>query len=166
MSKYMHFSNTYFLQNRTHYLDPGLRLRYISHNVKHFPRDCCHLREFVKLPSSWPWRVGRGPPTSGSWLHFAGDPRMPGRSPETAGDHQMNSKSRILYVFLQQKLLGPHSGAMFCYTFSYPSHLKNLFLRAFLEDGLPEMPSTLGVLAERDRKQKHHAIAPIAKNTW
>ena len=85
MSQYIHFSNTYFLQNRTHYLDPGLRLRYISHNVKHFPRDCCHLREFVKLPSSWPWRVGRGPPTSGSWLHFAGDPRMPGRPPETAG---------------------------------------------------------------------------------
>ena len=84
----MHFSNTYFLQNRTHYLDPGLRLRYISHNVKHFPRDCCQLREFVKLPSSWPWRVGRGPPTSGSWLHFRGCRGCRGdrrRPPETAG---------------------------------------------------------------------------------
>ena len=45
-----------------------------------------NLREFVKLPSSWPWRVGRGPPTSGSWLHFRGDPR---RSPEIAGEFQI-----------------------------------------------------------------------------
>ena len=54
------------------------------------------------------------------------------------------------------------------YTFSYPSHLKHLFLRAFLEDGLPEMLSKLGVLAERGIKKstKHHAIAPMAKNTW
>ncbi len=50
-------------------------------------------------------------------------------------------------------------------TFSYPSHLKHLVLRAFLEDGLPEMLSILGVLAERGIKKskKHHAIAPIAK---
>ncbi len=50
-------------------------------------------------------------------------------------------------------------------TFSYPSHLENLFLRACLEDGLPEMLSKLGVLAERGIKKskKHHAIAPIAK---
>ena len=50
------------------------------------------------------------------------------------------------------------------FTFSYPSHLKHLFLRAFLEDGLPEMLSKLGVLAERGIKKskKHHAIAPIA----
>ncbi len=166
MSKYMHFSNTYFLQNRTHYLDPGLRLRYISHNVKHFPRDCCHLREFVKLPSSWPWRVGRGPPTSGSWLHFAGDPRMPGRSPETAGDRRMNSKSRILCVFTATNARTSLRCNVFL-TFSYPSHLKHAVLKAFLEDGLPEMLSKLGVLAERGIKiTKHHAIAPIAKNTW
>ncbi len=38
-------------------------------------------------------------------------------------------------------------------TFSYPSHLKHLFLRAFLEDGLPEMLSKLGVLAERGIKK-------------
>ncbi len=50
-------------------------------------------------------------------------------------------------------------------TFSYPSHLKHLFLRVFLEDGLPEMLSKLGVLAERGIKKskKHHAIAPIAQ---
>ena len=48
-------------------------------------------------------------------------------------------------MFLQQKMLGSHSGAMFCSTFSYPSHLKHLVVRAFLEDGLPEMLSKLGV---------------------
>ncbi len=50
-------------------------------------------------------------------------------------------------------------------TFSYPSHLKHLLLRAFLEDGLPERLSKVGVLAERGIKKskKHHAIAPIVK---
>ena len=50
-------------------------------------------------------------------------------------------------------------------TFSHPSHLKHLLLRAFLEDGLPEMLSKLGVLAERGIKKskKHQAIAPISK---
>ncbi len=38
-------------------------------------------------------------------------------------------------------------------TFSYPSHLKHLVLRAFLEDGLPEMLSKLCVLAERGIKK-------------
>ena len=54
------------------------------------------------------------------------------------------------------------------FVFSYPSHLKHLVVRAFLEDGLPEMLSKLGVLAERGIKKskKYHAIAPIAKNTW
>ncbi len=66
---------------------------------------------------------------------------MPGRSPETAGDRRMNSKSRILYMFLQQKMLGPHSGAIF------------FFLIVFWEDGLPEMLSKLSVLAERDIKK-------------
>ena len=65
----------------------------------------------------------------------------------------MSSKSGILYVFLQQKMLGPHSGAMLFLTFSYPSHLKHLVLRVFLEDGLPEMLSQLGVLAERGIKK-------------
>ena len=51
-------------------------------------------------------------------------------------------------MFLQQKMLGPHSGAMFFSTFSYPSHLKHLFLIVVLEDGLPEMFSKLGILAE------------------
>ena len=38
-------------------------------------------------------------------------------------------------------------------TLPYPSHLKHLVLRAFLEDGLPEMLSKLGVLAERGIKE-------------
>jgi hypothetical protein len=33
--------------------------------------------------------------------------------PADPADPRMSSKSRILYVFSQQKLLGPHSGAMF-----------------------------------------------------
>ena len=40
-------------------------------------------------------------------------------------------------------------------TFSYPSHLNRLFLIVFLEDGLPEMLSKLGVLAERAIKKKN-----------
>ena len=50
------------------------------------------------------------------------------------------------------------------FDFSYPSHLKHLLLRAFLEDCLPEMLSKLGVLAERgiNKSKKHHAIAPVA----
>ncbi len=43
---------------------------------------------------------------------------------------------------------------MLFFTFSYPSHLKHLVLRAFLEDGLAEMLSKLGVLAERGTKSK------------
>ncbi len=39
-------------------------------------------------------------------------------------------------------------------TFSYPSHLKHIVLRSFLEDGLPEMLSKLGVLAERGITKK------------
>ncbi len=42
---------------------------------------------------------------------------------------------------------------MICFTFSYPSHLKHLVLRAFSEDCLPEMLSKLGVLAERSTKK-------------
>ncbi len=68
----------------------------------------CDLREFVKLPSSWPWRVGRGPPTSGSWLHFRG---FPGRSGDFRGLRRMSSKSRILYVFYRSTRAVPHSGA-------------------------------------------------------
>ena len=49
-------------------------------------------------------------------------------------------------------------------TFSHPSYLKHLLLRAFFEDVLPEMLSKLGVLAERSMKKskKHRAIAPAA----
>ena len=38
-------------------------------------------------------------------------------------------------------------------TFSYPSHLKHLLLRAFLESCFPEMLSKVGVLAERSLKK-------------
>jgi hypothetical protein len=38
-------------------------------------------------------------------------------------------------------------------TFSAPSHLKHPFLIAFWEDGLPEMLSKVGVLAERSLKK-------------
>ena len=49
-------------------------------------------------------------------------------------------------------------------TFSYPSHLKHLVLRAFLEDCLLEMLSKVGVLAKRSMKKskKHRAVAPVA----
>ncbi len=47
--------------------------------------------------------------------------------------------------------------------FFIPSNLKHLFLIVFWEDGLPEMLSKLGVLAERGitKSKKHNAIAPI-----
>ncbi len=50
------------------------------------------------------------------------------------------------------------------FDFFIPSHLKHLCSKVFLEDGLPEMLSKLGVLAERGIKKskKHHAIAPAA----
>ena len=49
-------------------------------------------------------------------------------------------------------------------TFSWTSRLKHLPLRAFLEHLLPEMPSKVGVLAERsmEKSTKHHTIAPAA----
>ncbi len=43
-------------------------------------------------------------------------------------------------------------------TFSYPSHLKHTVLRAFLEDGLPEMLSKLGVLAETSLQKVNKSI--------
>ena len=41
----------------------------------------------------------------------------------------------------------------FVFTFSWTSQLRHLLLRAFLEDCLPEMLSTVGVLAGRSIKQ-------------
>ncbi len=48
----------------------------------------------------------------------------------------------------------------FCcfFTCSYPSHVKHLVLRAFLEDCLPEMLSTLGVLDERCMKKSKKTL--------
>ncbi len=77
----------------------------------------------------------------------------------------MNSKSRILYICFYSKNCSDLTPVQCFYTFSYPSHLKHLFLIVFLEGGLPEMLSQLDVLAERDIKKskKHNAITPIAK---
>ena len=47
----------------------------------------------MELPSSWPPCVGKGGSEQRAATSFPGDPRDPG----------MNSKSRILYMFLQQK---------------------------------------------------------------
>ena len=53
-------------------------------------------------------------------------------------------------------MLGPNSGACF-FTLSYHSNLKHIVLIVFLEDGLPEMLSKLGVLVERGiKKSKKH----------
>ena len=89
---------------------------------------------------------------------------MPGRSPETAGDRRMNSKSRILYLFFTAKNARTSVRCNIFFIFSYPSHLKHQVLRAFLEDCLPEMLSNVGVLAERsmNKSKKHRAIAPAA----
>jgi len=44
-----------------------------------------------------------------------------------------------------------------CLTFSYPSQLKHLLLRAFLAGNLPKKLSKLGVLDERGmKKTKNH----------
>ena len=50
------------------------------------------------------------------------------------------------------------------FTFSYPSHLKHLVLRACLEDRLPEMLSKVGAFAERsmNKSKKHRAVALAA----
>ena len=83
--------------------------------------------------------------------------------PEDPRDPRMSSKSRILYVFTA-KIAQTSLLCNIFLTFSYPSHLKHLLLRVFLEDCLPEMLSKLGALAERGMKKskKHRAIAPAA----
>ena len=86
--------------------------------------------------------MGKGGSEQRAATSFLGNPRDP-------RDPRMNSKSRILYVFTA-KIARISLRCNVFSTFSYPSHLKHLFLRAFLEDGLPEMLSKLGVLGERD----------------
>ena len=68
-------------------------------------------------------------------------------NPADPADPGMNSKSRI-YICFYSKKCSDLTPVQCFFTFSYPSHLKHLFLRAFLEDGLSEMLSKLGVLAE------------------
>ncbi len=95
-------------------------------------------------------------------------PGMPGRSPEIPGDPRRPPDEfqigHFICVFTAQIARASLRCNIFL-TFSYPSHLKHLVLIVFLEDGLPERLSKLGVLAERGMKKskKHHAIAPIAK---
>ncbi len=79
------------------------------------------------------------------------DPRAP-RDPLDPRDPRMNSKSRILCVVTAKNARTSLRCNVFC-TCSYPSVLKHLFLIAFLEDGLPEMLSKLGVSAERGIKK-------------
>ena len=85
-------------------------------------------------------------------------------SGESAGSADEFQITHFIYVFTA-KIARTSLRCNVFGTFSYPSHLKHLVLRAFWEDCLPEMLSKLGVLAERGIKKskKHHAIAPIAK---
>ncbi len=89
------------------------------------------------------------------------DPADPADCSGSADEFQI---AHFIYVFTA-KIARTSLRCNVFLTFSYPSHLKHLLLRAFLEDGLPEMLSKVGVLAERGIKKskKHHAIAPIAK---
>ena len=74
-------------------------------------------------------------------------------------DPQMESFLRVLHIFLQQKWLGPHSGAMFfdfvmdlsCKTPTFES-----FFWKIAYDCLPEMLSKLDVLAERSMKKSEN----------
>ncbi len=49
---------------------------------------------------------------------------------------------------------------MFFFTFSYPSQLKHLVLRAFLAGNLPKKFSKPGVLDERGMTKYKKSIAP------
>ncbi len=90
--------------------------------------------------------------------------RLLTRDPADPADPGMNSKSRILCA-CTAKVARTSLRCNVFLTFSYPSHLKHLLLRVFLEDGLPKSLSKVGGLAERGIKKskKHNAIAPIAK---
>ena len=82
-------------------------------------------------------------------LRAAGHYIVSGESGESADEFQI---AHFIYVFTA--IIAQTS--LLCdvfLTFSYPSHLKHLLLRVFLEDGLPEMLSKLGVLAERGIKK-------------
>ena len=86
-------------------------------------------------------------------------------SGESAGSGDEFQITHFIYVFTAKVARTSLRCNVFL-TFSYPSHLKHLLLRAFLEDCLPERLSKVGVLAERGIKKskKHHAIAPISNN--
>ena len=82
---------------------------------------------------------------AGRYIVSAGLPGLPGLPDEFQIAH-------FIYVFTA-KNARTSLRCNVCLTFSYPSHLKHLFLIAFWEDGLPEMLSKLGVLAERGIKK-------------
>ena len=73
--------------------------------------------------------------------------------PGESGGKQKLTPNCAKCVFLQQKLLGPHSGAMFFFYFSIPHSSNTHSFESFGEDCLPEMLSKLGVLAERGMKK-------------
>ena len=102
----------------------------------------CHLRELV-------------------WTHVILAPGACGREGQSGGSGTILSGSAgsgdgfIFARFRHEKQCKwnlSRSRALFFSTFSYPSHLKHLVLRAFLEDCLPELFSKLTVLAETSMK--------------
>ncbi len=77
------------------------------------------------------------------------DPRDP-RDPGESGDGMLFARFRCVLLYLVTRV------TLRCdvfLTFSYPSHLKHLLLKAFLESCFPEMLSKVGVLAERSLKK-------------
>ena len=85
------------------------------------------------------------------------DPRRSGRSGRSADEFQIAYFRHVLQDLVTRTSLR----CDVFLTFSYPSHLKHLLLRAFLESCFPEMLSKVGVLDGRGMKksEKHHAIA-------
>ena len=65
-------------------------------------------------------------------------------SAESAESGKLFQIVQIICVFYSKSDSGD-TPVHFCFTFSYPSHVKHLVVRAFLEDCLPEMLSKLGV---------------------
>ena len=101
------------------------------------------MREEGRLRAAGPYVVSAGLPESGGLLESGGLP----------DEFQIAHFIRVFTATIARTSLR----CSVVFTFSYPSHLKYLVLRVFLEDGLPEMLSKLGVLAERGiKKSKKH----------
>ncbi len=82
-------------------------------------------------------------------------------------DPRMNSKSRILYMFLQHKLLGPHSGAMF-FDFFMDLSAKTTTFESISGRTSSKKALKSRFLDERSMKksEKHHTIAPLWPKVW